>query len=383
VEASPSAEDRFRRLIEVGRGVLAELDVEALLLTVVEAARELTGARYAALGVLDEAKEGLERFIHTGIDDATRRMIGDLPRGRGVLGELIRNPEPLRLAHVSDHPHSYGFPAGHPPMRSFLGVPISIRGEAYGNLYITEKAGGQEFTEADEEAMVILAGWAAIAVATAQTVERGRLRERVEAAERERHHWAHELHDEALQQLAAIRLQLAAALRSAPSGTESDPLREAARRTVIRLEEEIDNLSRLINELRPVPLETLGLRRALEALAEETTDKTGIAVDARIDVPEELPPDTERTVYRLFQESLTNVIKHSEAGRAEMAVAQVNGALTLKVSDDGAGFDPSAVSSGVGLRGMKERVEVLGGALEIVSWPGEGTEVTARVPIDS
>ncbi len=383
MEASARAAERFRRLIEIGRGVLAELDLETVLQSVVEAARELTGARYAALGVLDEPKESLERFIHVGIDDETRRVIGDLPRGRGVLGELIRDPKPLRLADVGSHPHSYGFPPGHPPMGSFLGVPISIRGEAYGNLYITEKGGGQEFTDADEEAMVILADWAAIAIATAQTVKQGRLRERVEAAERERHHWAHELHDEALQQLAAIRLQLAAALRSVPAESDSDPVHEAARHTVDRLEEEIDNLSRLINELRPVPLETLGLKRALEALAEETTDQTGIAVDAQIDLPETLSADTERTVYRLFQESLTNVVKHSEAGRAELAVAQVNGALTLKVSDDGGGFDPSGVSSGVGLRGMRERVEVLGGTFEIVSRAGEGTEVSARVPIES
>ena len=194
--------------------------------------------------------------------------------------------------------------------------------------------------------MVILADWAAIAIATAQTVEQGRLRERVEAAERERHHWAHELHDEALQQLAAIRLHLAAALRSAPEQSESQPLREAARHTVDRLEGEIDNLSRLINELRPVPLETLGLRRALEALAEETADQTGIAVDAQIDLPEPLSPDAERTVYRLCQESLTNVAKHSEAGRAELAVAQVNGALTLKVSDYGVASTPPASHRG-------------------------------------
>ena len=162
------AEDRFHRLIEIGRGVLAELDLEVVLGNVVEAARELTGARYAALGVLDERKESLDRFIHVGIDDDAVRVIGELPRGRGVLGELILHPEPLRLPDVSLHPHSYGFPAGHPPMRSFLGVPIAIRGEAYGNLYITEKAGAAEFTEADEEAMIILAGWAAIAVENAR-----------------------------------------------------------------------------------------------------------------------------------------------------------------------------------------------------------------------
>lgn len=547
---APRAEDRFRRLIEIGRGVLAELDIEVVLQHVIEAASELTGARYAALGVLDGPKENLERFIHAGIDEETRRTIGDLPRGRGVLGELIRHPAPLRLSNVGDHPHSFGFPTGHPPMSSFLGVPIIIRGEAYGNLYITEKPGGEDFTEEDEEAMVILSDWAAIAienarlytdgaarqtelelvlrqvetthaisdaigvetdldrvlelivkraralveasalavfladgaevtvatiagptagelaglrqpihgsevgnvltsgkartlegdstdpiravvgaevvllvplvfrgealgvlaafdrlqegpsfsqedlrllqsfgtsaaaaVAMAQKVEQQGLRERVEAAERERHHWAHELHDETLQQLAATRLQLAGALRSTHAEREEDPLRGAVRQTMDHLEEAIESLSRLINELRPVSLETLGLRRALEALAEETTEQHGIVVDARIDLPEELSPETERAVYRLFQESLTNVVKHAAASSAELDAAPVNGGLTLRIRDDGTGFDPAAKSSGMGLRGMRERIELLGGTFEVRLRDAGGTEVRAVVPL--
>ena len=473
-------EHRFRRLIEIGRGVLAELDLDTVLRSVAEAARELTGARYAALGVLDEDKENLDRFIHVGIDEETATGIGDLPQGRGVLGELIRHPEALRLHDVSEHPHSYGFPAGHPPMSTFLGVPIAVRGEAYGNLYITEKADGADFSEDDEDAMTILAEWAAIAVenarlytdlasrqeklqralrqvettlaitkavggeteidrvlelivkraralvesqalavfliqdtelvvaaavgrtegilgemrvpiagspvgkvlttqrletlddpasdllaatgtsvallvplvfrgrsvgvlaaldrlhhgprfdgedqrlltsfatsaatavATAQTIEESRLRARVDAAERERHHWAHELHDEALQQLAAIRLQLAAALRASP-GTGPDPVREAAAQAVERLERELDSLSHLINELRPVSLETLGLNGAIEALAAEASERDGVAVESRLELPKGLSAETERTIYRLVQESLNNVLKHAEA----------------------------------------------------------------------
>ena len=542
------SENRFKRLIEVGRGVLAELDLDKVLLSVAEAARELTKAQYAALGVLDGSKERLDRFIHVGIDTETARVIGDLPQGRGVLGELIRHPEPLRLSDVSEHPRSYGFPAGHPPMRTFLGVPISVRGEAWGNLYITEKVGGEEFTEEDEEAMEILAGWAAIAienarlytdlasrqeqlqialrqvettlaitkavggetdldrvlelivkraralvdsqalavflaqdtdlvvaaavgrtqidlsdmrfpiegspvgavmaaqqpatlenpsgdllsstgtsvallvplvfrgkslgvlaafdrlhlgpgfdaederlltsfatsaataVATAQVVEEGRLRERVEAAERERHYWAHELHDEALQQLAAIRLELAGALHASPDDAW-EPLRTAAARTVKRLEEELDSLSHLINELRPVTLETLGLTGAINALAAEASERIGLAVDTELRLPGELPSETERTVYRVVQESLNNVLKHSDAGRVELSAIAEDGALTLRVRDNGRGFDPDAVSSGVGLRGMRERVELLGGTIRLESAPRRGTEVIARVPV--
>ena len=149
--------ERFRRLVEVGSSLLSELDLETVLRSVVEAARDLTGAEYTALGVLDAERRELERFIYVGIDDETRAAIGPLPRGRGVLGELIRNPRPLRIADVEVHPHAYGFPPGHPPMHTFLGVPITIRGEVYGNLYMTEKRGGAEFDAADEEAATTLA----------------------------------------------------------------------------------------------------------------------------------------------------------------------------------------------------------------------------------
>jgi signal transduction histidine kinase len=164
-------EPRLRRLIEVGRGLVARLDVEGVLQSVLDAARELTGARYAALGILDERKRELERFLTLGIDEQTHARIGDLPRGRGVLGELIAHPQPLRLPDVAAHPRSYGFPAGHPEMNTFLGVPITIRGEAWGNLYLTEKRGGGEFDEKDEAAVVVLSDWAAIAIENARLYE--------------------------------------------------------------------------------------------------------------------------------------------------------------------------------------------------------------------
>jgi signal transduction histidine kinase len=159
--------DRLRTLIEVGSLIVSELDLDSVLGQVLDAACELTGARYAALGVLDEGRTELERFITRGIDEEVERAIGTRPRGRGVLGVLIQEPKPLRLPRVGEHPGSYGFPSGHPPMDSFLGVPVLIRGEAWGNLYLTEKQGG-DFDAADEEAAVVLARWAAIAVENAR-----------------------------------------------------------------------------------------------------------------------------------------------------------------------------------------------------------------------
>jgi signal transduction histidine kinase len=161
-------ERRLARLIDAGRELLSELDLETVLDRLLETAAELTGARYAALGILDDERRELDRFLTRGIAEEIHRVIGDLPRGRGLLGVLIDEPRPLRLDDVGDHPRSYGFPPGHPPMRTFLGVPILIRGQAWGNLYLTEKADGEAFTPEDEEAVIVLADWAAIAIENAR-----------------------------------------------------------------------------------------------------------------------------------------------------------------------------------------------------------------------
>lgn len=151
-------------LLAVARSVLGDLDVEVVLERVLEAARELTGARYAAIGVLDSSRTVLSRFLTAGVDEETKHQIGPDPTGRGVLGELISHPVPLRLADVASHPRSYGFPLGHPAMRTFLGVPVLIAGEPYGNLYLAEKRDGAEFSEADEEAVMMLADFAGVAI---------------------------------------------------------------------------------------------------------------------------------------------------------------------------------------------------------------------------
>jgi len=544
-------EERFRRLIDVGSNLLSELDLEAVLSSVAEAARELTGARYAALGVLDPERRELERFINVGIDEEARRDIGHLPRGRGVLGELIREPAPLRLPDVNKHPHAYGFPPDHPPMHSFLGVPIAVRGETYGNLYMTEKQGAEEFDQADEEAAVTLASWAGIAienarlytslsereaeveqalrraetsvdiartvggetdvervldlivkraralvdarallvllkrdgqlfvaaragevsdeirdlvvpsddavfaaamedrvsqrlernsppskarlrerlgaeaalvvpllfrgrsvgalvaldregggvefdqedlrllqsfaasaataVATAQTVASDRLRQQVESAEKERERWARELHDDALQGLAAIRIALATALQS-KGEDRAARIEGAAEDTLERLEDQINELNRLINDLRPAALERLGLAGALQALAEESSARSGFAVETTIEIGAEPSGDEERLVYRLVQEALTNVVKHASASRVEVSAREAGGRIEIAVRDDGAGFDPAASTGGRGLTGMRERIELLGGQIEVSSEPGGGTEITASVP---
>ncbi len=177
--------ERLERLLAAGRAVVSELDLDAVLEQVLATARRLTGARYAALGVLNDQRTGLGDFITSGVDRETHRAIGDLPHGRGVLGLLVTDPHPLRLADVTAHPQSYGFPPAHPPMSTFLGVPVVIRGEAWGNLYLTEKDGGAEFDDADEESAITLAGWAAIAIENARLYrEEARRRRDLEQAAR-------------------------------------------------------------------------------------------------------------------------------------------------------------------------------------------------------
>jgi len=165
------ASARLRTLVETGVAISSELSLDGVLERIVEAAAELTGARYAALGVIDAAGTGLERFVTTGLDEQTRKQIGDPPHGRGILGVLIRDARPLRLHDLAQDPRSVGFPPNHPPMSTFLGVPILLRGVAFGNLYLTEKEGGEDFAAEDEELVTLLASQAAVAVENARLYE--------------------------------------------------------------------------------------------------------------------------------------------------------------------------------------------------------------------
>ena len=327
-------EHRLRRLIDVGRGLVAQLDLEAVLSEVVEVGRELTGARHAALGIFDE--DGRERFMQ-----------------------------------------------GHSPTQGSLAVPIVVRGEVYGNLYLGEKNGGGDFDAADEEATTILADWAAMAIFNIRLYgqsEEERLRQNLMAAERERARWARELHDTVLQGMGARRLLLTSVLKSGdPEGLKSaveESLRDVGR--------DIDELRRLITELRPATLDQLGLVAALEDLVERVRHSAGIELgtDLRIDA-EHLDPELETVVYRLVQESLTNVAKHASASSAEVRIRSGQGRLEVLVADDGRGFDPTREYSGFGLTGMRERAELAGGELRIESKPGAGARVMASLPLAS
>jgi signal transduction histidine kinase len=377
-------ERQLQRLHDVAKNLVSELELEAVLRQVLETARDLTGARYAALGILDQPQRNLERFLVVGIDEATKRKIGPLPRGRGVLGELIREPQPLRLGDVSEHPRSFGFPSGHPPMRSFLGVPILIRGRAFGNLYLTDKHGGGEFDELDEEFAVLLSQWAAVAIENARLIEAEKLRLSINSAEAERRRWARELHDGTLQELGALKVLLEASA-ARMSDPEAGPVLE---RAVVHAEHAIRSLQETIIDLRPAGLDDLGLYAGLESLVRRTATRFGLNLSAELDLGFEqhrrtkrLDPELETAIYRLVQEALQNVVKHSGAQEVEVKVIEREGQIDVAVKDDGHGFDlADSDDGGFGLTGMRERVALFGGTLELTSMPGEGTTVEAHVP---
>ncbi len=547
-------EARLRRLLDVGRSIVSELELEAVLQSVLEAARDLTGARYAALGVLNQHGDGLERFLTLGFDEQTRAQIGDLPQGHGVLGVLISDPQPLRLADVGSHPRSYGFPSGHPPMTTFVGVPVRIRNSVFGNLYLTDKQDG-EFTAEDEQALVVLAEWAgfaienarlyrraterrdelqravagfeaalavaravgdethldrilelivkrgralvgarsmfvalesggrltidavagelerslehqvvdvratpaaaalerrravhlvaepgdtvkvvegidaraallvplvfrgtvvgllgaldpesgadrfsadaerlldafassgATAVATGRNVAEDRARRGIEASEGERRRWARELHDETLQDLASLKLILSSARRTEDREKVERMLDQAVEQITLG----IASLRQLINDLRPPILDEAGVQPALEHLLHRLGGVSDLEVDMNIDLAFECGRRTDRlsapledALYRVVQEALNNVIKHSGATRVVVSVIEGDETIDVRVADNGAGMGEQRGTEGFGLIGMQERVELIGGTLEIRTPTTGGTEVRVSIPV--
>jgi signal transduction histidine kinase len=547
-----------RAVLDVARSVLEELDVELVLKRVLDSARTVTGASYAALGILDESQTELARFLTVGVDEPTRRLIGALPTGRGVLGEMIRHPAPLRLADVGNHPYSYGFPVGHPPMTTFLGVPVLVAGQAFGNLYLTDKQGEAEFSVQDEQAAILLAEFAGIAidharrysgvearraelqhtvsaldatiqiaralggetdlgailglvakrgralvsaralvielqrgdelelaagagelpadlvgrrvplkdtvasaalrtrqsqhlsdgenrqrfeqqglghlgveaedglvvpllfrdnaygvlvvvdqletgrfsaeqqrlleafatsaataVATAQSAAGEHRLQRLAAAEAERTRWARELHDDTLQGLGILRLTLAAAQRDG----KPEVMAAAVAQALEQLGSDISSLRALITDLRPAALDQLGIEAAVMALIERVR-RLGLDIDVSVDLAYDQGrastryiPELETAVYRIVQEALTNATKHGRAKRAVVEVHEGERGVSVVVRDDGQGFDHTETSSGFGVPGMRERAELLGGALSIESAPGLGTTVSALLPV--
>ena len=262
-------------------------------------------------------------------------------------------------------------------------APLSFRAGTRGLLIAFDRLrSGPGFDADDEHILSSFAASAAIAIATAQSVEDDRRRNSVEASEQERRRWARELHDETLQELGALKLRLEGARQS----ERPEAIVAAVDQAIEQIQLSISGLQGLITELRPAALDELGTGPALDALIKRTAATSGLDIEARIDLaydrgrsPARHVPELESAVYRIVQESLTNVIKHAEAEHVEIAVVE-DGQVTVSVRDDGRGFDPSLRADGFGLLGMRERVSLVGGELRVDSEPGGGTTVTASLP---
>ena len=373
------ARARRRALVEAGIAITSELSLDAVLQTLIRIAAELTEARYSALGVIDRSGQALDRFVTYGIDDATRATIGDLPRGKGILGVLIADARPLRLDDLTTDSRAVGFPPNHPPMKSFLGVPVMTRGVAFGNLYLAEKQPGGPFSEEDEEIVTLLAAQAAVAIENAGSVQRDALRRAVQAQEAERRRLARELHDETGQALTSILLGLAAVERA----ETAEAARVAAGDLRELVVETLQNVRRLAVELRPSALDDFGLEPALRRLG-QTVKESG-ALDVQVETrlgSERLLPEVETAVYRIVQEALTNVVKHASAQRVSIVVTRMPEKVMVLIEDDGSGFDPDVgPGQGLGLLGMRERVQLLDGSLAIDAQHGSGTTLAVELPL--
>jgi len=540
-----SLQPRLRALLEAGIALASELSLDAVLQRLLETAAALPHAEYAALGVIDPSGRELERFVTHGMGEETAREIGDLPRGRGILGALIRDAQPLRLHDLTQDPRSAGAPPGHPPMRTFLGVPILLRGVSFGNLYLTEKRGGADFTEEDEELVKLLAAQAAVAVENARLYESatrwsrqleylsevgtalaselelpalleliatrlrelvdarlvlialphegdlrvvtasgdgeeevlgitlelertkaGRIYQRkrservdaivddpeadqviarkigmttalyvplvvrdraigllqavdklqpdprfgaddqrlaevfamraasavdlservtqdalaraVEAQELERRRLARELHDEIGQDLTSLLLSLRT-IEEAANAEELESATASLRSLVVTA---LQDVRRLAVELRPKALDDFGLVPALERLVQTFMEQTGMDVKLSDALGNRrLPPDVETALYRIIQEALTNIVKHAHARRVSILLTPMQQGAAAIIEDDGLGFDPDVHHEGLGLLGIRERLQLLGGRLTIESSPSSGTTLRAEVPL--
>lgn len=367
--------DQLDALAHMARALGGELAVDEVLEHVVEYARELIGADYAALGIIGQ-NATLRRFIHRGIDGAAAERIGDLPRGRGILGLLIRHPETVRLDDLTEHPASFGFPEHHPPMTSFLGTPIRFSGEVYGNLYLTDKPGG--FTADDEHLVEACAGIAGAAIENA--VLSGRLQEL--AVQEERDRISRDLHDGIIQTLYSIGMSL----ESTRSMAETAPDRVADRldSAVDAIDGAIRQLRNTIFRLRASDAASLGLRRGIVELAREhevnalQRPQLQLPVDLDARVPDALVPD----LLQVVREALSNVARHAEASSVRIDATIQQRQLELSVADDGRGFEAQGTSGGHGLQNMRERAELHGGVAEVDAAPEEGTTLRVRIPLD-
>ena len=360
---------RIAPLITEAASVEGEADLGRVLRTLVAEVMTATGAPYVALGVIGD-HQVLSDFVYQGITEDLADRIGHLPTGRGVLGTVIRENQTIILSSIADHPDSVGFPEHHPPMEAFLGVPVSVGGEAFGNLYLTDKEGG--FTDADVAMVQALSRIAGAAIQTARLQTRLRHVAIIE----DRHRIARDLHDSVIQDLFAVGLGL-----QSMSAQMGDPqIGGLLDDSIDTLDEAVNTLRRYVFELKDTRRPTVGLDERIQALVA----RMGAAYpsNVRLAMGDFESRDSDDELILIVTEALSNALRHAQAENVEVSLERDAGDLVLEVVDDGIGYEPSELSGdGMGIANMRTRARGLGGNLEIESRPGEGTRIEVRFPV--
>jgi len=367
---------QLRKLLDGVLTIGSDLDLYTVLHTIIETAADVVDAKYGALGVLDETGTRLSDFITVGIDEAGREAIGQVPEGHGILGLLIVDPKPLRLPDLREHPDRYGFPPNHPQMTSFLGMPIAVRGKVIGNLYLCDKAGGDVFTDVDQELAEGLASAAGIAI------ENARLHARVAefATVEDRERIARDLHDTVIQRLFAIGLGLHATLRL----VTDDSIKKRLLTAVDDLDTTVRDVRAAIFELHTARLPGRSIRQELILLCSESARGLGFEPVIRFDGPIDSAVDDSLAdeLFAVLREALTNIAKHAHASSAEVSVEARDSMLSARVTDNGVGYR-ATTGFGRGVDNLRTRAKRLDGLFDITELGGGGTLLTWRVPLKS
>ncbi len=368
--------DGLRDVSAAVLAVTAHLSVRDVLATILTSARKLVGARYAALGIPD-ADGGFAEFLADGVTDEEWADIGPVPRQHGILGAMLCDPDPVRLADIRDHPHFGWWPKAHPVLTDFLGMPIVDGDEIIGELFLANSCHPGGFTAEDEELVRLLAAHAAIALVNARLFEHSRELSVVE----ERNRIARELHDAVSQKLFSLRLTADAA----SALLDRDPARAAAELANVRrlAAEASAELRAIVVGHRPADLDGDGLDRALRKHVEllDRVHEPRVRYTGCDCVPD-LTEERQEAVYRIAQEAVHNALRHAGATRIDVVLVSTPAATVLQVTDDGVGFEPAgpAARRRLGLASMRERAREAGGTLAVTSAPGAGTTVRLEVP---
>ncbi|HJS42503.1 MAG TPA: GAF domain-containing sensor histidine kinase [Gemmatimonadales bacterium] len=397
--------DRFERLLSAGIAIFSRHDLEPVLQQVVDSAREVVGARYAALGVLGigDDRDRLVQFVTSGLDEATRRAIGDLPRGRGLLGSVIRQGKPIRTKDISRHPERFGFPKQHPEMKSFLGVPVRGRGGVFGNLYLTEKIDAAEFSDEDEAIAVLLASQAAVAVENARLYgESEQLLGQIRTMQRQRDLFFAMMNHELRNALTGVYGWAERLVRRKNPEMMDQAAREvyeAADNTMVLLNNFLDLMRLDAGKVRPV-VKAVNVATALERAitpSQPAAEVKHVRLQATTNgAIRSLRTDPVR-LEQILLNLLSNAIRHSPEGATVALTVDSDGAaVRFRAVDHGPGVPPelrerifepferfnqqSGTGTGLGLPVSRRLAEALGGTLTVEETAGGGATFILKLP---